>query len=105
MNQSRKLQSVPMPGPLDDLGQDIFLTWTADTKKLGNAVRLARLMREGGTTFRGCSFDVKVSHLERCPVCGRIGLNPSDLSWEVRDKEEREDWRSGWVFGAKKRRP
>jgi hypothetical protein len=66
----------------DGLGNRIFLTWSGSLKDLGKAIKTAKAMRATGTTFRGCSFDDKVSYRERCPVCGEFGLKPVDTPYD-----------------------
>lgn len=67
----------------DNLGNEIFLTWSARLKDLPKAIKQARAMAALGTTFRGCSFDVKVSYHERCPVCGTLGAKPEDSPYDL----------------------
>jgi hypothetical protein len=93
----------------DTLGNAIFLTWDGTLKKLPDARRLARRMRELGTTFRGCSFDRKVSYREECPVCGQAGLKVIDTPWDHEETRQgprqAPPARSHWQPGKRKARP
>lgn len=72
-----------------DLGNGIFLTWSGTLKDLPKAKQLARRMAEGGTTFRGCSFDKRVYVKEECPVCGCFGLKEWDTPYDQEDLPDR----------------
>ena len=52
----------------------IFVTWSAKLRDLTKARVIVSKLVANGNVIRGCSYDVKVSAHERCPICHNAGL-------------------------------